>query len=184
METRFPIVKEDTETVKQTAFSYASIPLDLAGQGRDYLFGAWQDEYRKTANRNDNNQSLFTLAQAVISTQLRVATDVFQVLHDYLAPKAEEAKAKRDSIIDGAKKQARDWEAKGQELRDGYAAQARESADSYASEAQDAKDSYASKAQETKDSYASKAQEATNDYASRARETKDGYAAKAQERSG
>ncbi|KAF4301059.1 hypothetical protein SLS57_007911 [Botryosphaeria dothidea] len=87
VEKRFPIVKENTSTIKGKVVEVAYFPLRVAGQGRDYLFSTYNDEYQKTGGNG-----IITTAKAVISTELKITADVLQIIADYLGPKKEEAK--------------------------------------------------------------------------------------------
>lgn len=87
VEKRFPIVKEETSTIKTKVVDVAYFPLRIAGQGRDYLLNTYNDEYQKTGGNG-----LITTAKAVISTELKVTVDVLHLIADYLGPKKEEAK--------------------------------------------------------------------------------------------
>ncbi|GAB7351582.1 hypothetical protein MBLNU459_g2204t1 [Dothideomycetes sp. NU459] len=131
----FPIVKEDTSTLIDTAKSYAFFPLTLAGQGRDYLLGTWEDEYNKTAKANNRGPGLSTSLMAIISTQLKIASDTLHVVGDYLGPKKEQAKAKRDSFVDGALQK-----------KDAYAEEAKKKKDGFTEEAKKKKDQAQAKA--------------------------------------
>jgi len=115
VDTHFPIVREETHTIKDTVLSYAFFPLHLAGQSYEYIFNTWSDEYSKTANRNNRGPGITTLVQAVISTELKVASDAFQVLADFLGPAKEDAKQKKDAFVSQAKQKKDSYAAKAQE---------------------------------------------------------------------
>ena len=115
VETHFPIVKQETHEVKDTALSYAFFPFFLAGQGRDYIFHTWNDEYSKTVNRNNRGPGLPTTIMAIISTELKVAADAFQVIADYFGPQKEAAKQKKDNYAQQAKQKKDSYAAKAQE---------------------------------------------------------------------
>ncbi|CAK1367147.1 hypothetical protein CB0940_10467 [Cercospora beticola] len=95
VETRFPIVKEDTDKVVEAAKSSILAPVV-------YLYGTWQDEYTKTARHNDRGAGLTTLILALVSTNLKIASDVFQVIADTLGPKYEESKKKSADYVNNA----------------------------------------------------------------------------------
>ncbi|KAI5363586.1 putative melanoma-associated antigen [Septoria linicola] len=95
VETHFPIVKEDTNTVVDTAKSYAFWPYN-------YISGTWNDEYTKTARHNDRGPGISTAIMALISVNLKIAADVFQVLADTLGPKYEESKKKSADYVRNA----------------------------------------------------------------------------------
>jgi len=91
IESRFPIVKEDTETVKSKVYSTATlpirIPLDLAREGKDYVFKTYDEEYSKT----DGADGIFKQAKAAISTELKLTVDVLQYLRSVIVQKKEQA---------------------------------------------------------------------------------------------
>ncbi|KAK3652744.1 hypothetical protein LTR56_005039 [Elasticomyces elasticus] len=96
---RFPIVKEDTEKVVETGKSYVFWPYN-------YLYGTYSDEYQKTSSHSNNSNGLFILVKAVISTELKIASDVFQLIADMLGPKYEESKKKGSHYIRASQEQA------------------------------------------------------------------------------
>ncbi|KAF2203100.1 hypothetical protein GQ43DRAFT_439105 [Delitschia confertaspora ATCC 74209] len=79
IESRFPIVKEDTEKLKETVTSYVSLPLTLAGQGKEYVIGTFNDEYSKTSG----NGGVLKLAIAGVSTQLKIGHDGLDFVKGY-----------------------------------------------------------------------------------------------------
>jgi hypothetical protein len=89
VDTRFPIVKEDTSKLKQTVFDYASVPLGFAGWGKEYVVGTWQDEYSKTSG-----QGAVKVVKGLISTELRMGLDAFDVVKGYLSKGKKEANKK------------------------------------------------------------------------------------------
>lgn len=133
VDTRFPIVKEDTATVKDTVLNFAFLPFRVAGEGRDYVLSTWDDEYNKTAARNNRGRSLSTSFLAIISTQLKIASDSVNVVADWFGPRKEEAKQKKDSLLNSLYQKANSYE---------------QEAKKKAEQANDKKDSYAEKAQE------------------------------------
>jgi len=103
VENHFPIVKANTDTILSTAKGYALWPLQLTMQSRDYVINTWSDEYNKTAKRNSRGSGLIVLAMAFVSTELRMVSDALQVVVDYLGPKKDQAKQKKDAAVDKAK---------------------------------------------------------------------------------
>lgn len=96
VEGHFPIVKEDTNTVIDTAKSYAFWPYN-------YLSNAWQDEYQKTAQHNNRGAGLTTLILALVSVQLRVASDALIVASQIVGPRYEKSKTKGADYVNIAK---------------------------------------------------------------------------------
>lgn len=59
VETRFPIVKEETNTIIDTGKSIVWYPFKLAGNGRDYVMGTYQGElHRLNSTRSDDNADM------------------------------------------------------------------------------------------------------------------------------
>lgn len=85
VESHFPIVKEDTNTIIDTTKSYVFWPYN-------YLSNTWSDEYHKTAKHNGRGPGITTSALAIVSTELRIASDFFQKVADILGPKYQESK--------------------------------------------------------------------------------------------
>ncbi|KAL1311565.1 hypothetical protein AAFC00_001683 [Neodothiora populina] len=137
LDSTFPIVKEDTQTLVSTAKSYAFYPLEFAGKGRDYLYSTWNDEYSKTASRNDRGDGLLTLAFAGVSTVLKIQQDALNTVSDYLGPKKDAAKAKKDVYVDGAKKKKNSYSDDAKGLLDSYTKKAQATADDVSAKAQD-----------------------------------------------
>jgi hypothetical protein len=94
VEHRFPIVKEDTSKLKQTVFDYASLPLQVAGKGKEYVFGTWQDEYSKTHGQD----GLVKNIKALISTELKFGLDAYGLVTGYLRKGKKETSKKVDEV--------------------------------------------------------------------------------------
>ncbi|KAF4549029.1 Hypothetical protein D9617_24g017430 [Elsinoe fawcettii] len=103
VDNRFPIVKEDTNTIFSTAKDYAFWPVQLAFEGKDYVLNTWQDEYNKTVKRNNRGPGVWSFSLSVISTEMRIASDALQIAADWLGPKKEEASQKKDEFVNQAK---------------------------------------------------------------------------------
>lgn len=83
LESHLPIVKEDTETLKQYAYS----PVH-------YVQDAWQDEYNKT----QYNNGVLKMGVAAVSFELRMLSDACDVLLAYLNKGKEQTKKKMDEV--------------------------------------------------------------------------------------
>ena len=90
VDTKFPIVKEDTSKIKGTVIDYAFLPLRLAGQGKEYVLGTFNDQYSKT----DGQDGLVKLAKATISTELKFGHDAYNLLMTYWTKGKETAQKK------------------------------------------------------------------------------------------
>lgn len=159
VDNHFPIVKEDTQTLYDSAKSWAFWPFQLADDGKNYVFSTYNDEYKKTASRNNRGEGLTTFFMALVSTELKVASDALAAAANYLGPKKDEAKQHKDQFISQAKQKKDGFVSESKKTADSFANDARKTTDSYANDAKKTTDSYANEAKKTKDQYAQKAQE-------------------------
>ncbi|KAK3706170.1 hypothetical protein LTR37_012871 [Vermiconidia calcicola] len=159
IESRFPIVKEETNTVVDKGKDLAFWPITLAGDGKNYLVGTWQDEYNKTASHKSRGPGFQTLIMALISTELRVASDFFQLIADFLGPKYEESKKKGSDYVKQAQDTAGQYKDAGKDKLQQYQKVGEEKTDQAKKEAQKTKDDAQNKAYQTKDDAQNKAQE-------------------------
>ncbi|EMD66806.1 hypothetical protein GGP41_008194 [Bipolaris sorokiniana] len=83
LESHLPIVKEDTQKLKQYAYS----PVN-------YVHGAWQDEYNKT----HYNNGVLKMGVAAVSFELRMISDACDVVLAYLNKGKEQAKKKAEEV--------------------------------------------------------------------------------------
>jgi len=141
---RFPIVKEDTHTVIDTAKSYAFWPYN-------YVWSTWNDEYRKTANHNNRGAGLSTSLMAIVSTELKIASDFFQALADFLGPKYEESKKKGADYVRNAEDKAEHYKHVGQEKLDEYTHLGQQKADEYKKAGEEKTEEFKGQAKETKE---------------------------------
>jgi hypothetical protein len=65
------------------------VPLGFAGAGKEYVMGTWQDEFNKTSG-----QGLSRQVKAVISAELRMGLDAFDLVKGYLNKGKQEANKK------------------------------------------------------------------------------------------
>lgn len=113
--------------------NYALLPFRVAEEGRNYVLSTWEDEYNRTASRNNRGSSLSTSILAIISTQLRIAADGVNVLADYFGPKKEEAKQRSDSMLNDLYKKVNSYEQEAKKKAD----QAGQKTETYAEKAQE-----------------------------------------------
>lgn len=85
-DSRVPIVKEETASLKEKVTGVAFFPFQLGAQGKDYVFKTFEDEKKKTG------EGIVPLAKALWGTEVKVAADTFQWIADFLSAKKEEAK--------------------------------------------------------------------------------------------
>ncbi|KAF2195718.1 CAP20-like protein [Zopfia rhizophila CBS 207.26] len=90
VDNKFPIVKEDTSKLKETVQSYAFLPWRLAGQGKEYVLGTYNDEYSKT--RGD--AGLVKTAKAALSTELKIGHDGYTLIVEHWNKGKQEASKK------------------------------------------------------------------------------------------
>ncbi|KAF1979905.1 putative pathogenesis associated protein Cap20 [Bimuria novae-zelandiae CBS 107.79] len=95
VDTRFPIVKEDTSKLKETVSQYVGLPFQLAGKGREYLLSTWQDEYSKTKG---NDGSVVKNVKALISTELKIGLDGYSLLVGYWQKGQEKTSKKVNEV--------------------------------------------------------------------------------------
>ena len=93
VDSRFPIVKEETSTLKEKALSFA--PVSLANQSKDYVFQTFDEESKK----NGGEKGLVPFIKTVISTELKLTSDVFSWLTSFLVSKKEEGKKFADGKL-------------------------------------------------------------------------------------
>jgi hypothetical protein len=99
IDTKFPIVKEDTETIKGSIKTTVFYPVKVAQDGKQYVFKTYSDEGSKI----DGN-GIFHLAKTVVSTELKIASDLLHFVAEWLGPKKEAAKKSVEERIDAMKK--------------------------------------------------------------------------------
>jgi hypothetical protein len=137
VDTRFPIVREDSNTIKDVVINYALLPFRVAEEGRTYVMNTWEDQYNKTASRNNRGNGLATSVLAMVSTNLKIVADSINFLSDYFGPKTEEAKQKSESLLTSLYNKA-----------NSYGEEAKKKASEKANQAQNKAETYAEKAQE------------------------------------
>ncbi|KAF2640087.1 hypothetical protein P280DRAFT_469797 [Massarina eburnea CBS 473.64] len=94
VDTRFPIVKEDTNKLKETVLNYVGVPLQLAGQGKEYVLGTWNDEYQKTGGQDGVVKNV----KALVSTELKIGIDGYHLALQYLQRGQQDASKKVDEV--------------------------------------------------------------------------------------
>jgi len=93
IETTFPIVKEDTATLKDKATGLATYPLVLGSQGKDYVFNTY-GEQRKAAGGAQQGivHKAIAEAKALMFTEYKIGSDAFYMLTGYFMKAKEEGK--------------------------------------------------------------------------------------------
>ena len=119
---------------------------------------SFPDEYDKTAKHKERGPGLSTLLMAVVSTELKIASDFFQVVADYLGPKYEESKQKGADYVQEAKDTAEAYKAKGQEKVQEYSKLGQEKASEYQKVGEEKKEQTKEEVKKAKEEAQKKAQ--------------------------
>ncbi|KAF2670796.1 hypothetical protein BT63DRAFT_411890 [Microthyrium microscopicum] len=82
LESKFPIVKDDTATLKEKASDVAGYPFKLYGEGKGKMFSMYNEEYSKYEKQGYGKT--IGRARAAIDTELRVIYSVMQYGTDWL----------------------------------------------------------------------------------------------------
>jgi len=88
IDSKVPIIKEETATLKEKAQGIAFLPFRLGAQGKEYVFKTYEDERKKTGE----DKGIVPATKALISTEIKVAADALQWLANFLSQKKEEGK--------------------------------------------------------------------------------------------
>jgi len=161
VEEHFPIVKEKTNTIIDTTKSYVFWPVT-------YLTDTYNSEYKKTADYRNRGPGLRTGVLAIVSTELKIASDFFQGVADFLGPKYQGAQEKGAEYLKQAEDSAESYAKRGQEKFDELLKTGEKKLDQGKHEATKAKDDVKDKAEQgkneakkAKDDVKEKANEAT-----------------------
>ncbi|CZT14669.1 uncharacterized protein RCC_00643 [Ramularia collo-cygni] len=155
-ENKFPIVKEETGTIVDTAKGYVLWPYSYVSQ-------TWQDEYKKTASHNERGPGLTTSGLALISTELRIATDVFHTIVNFLGPKAQEGKKNASDYAHSIGEKAQDLKQNGEKKANDYAKVGQEKVNDYAKAGQEKMNEAKQYGEEKKEQGEQKAQKAKDE---------------------
>lgn len=98
VETHFPIVKEDTSTIKGTVLGVAFYPVKVVNDGKEYVFKTYEDENNKTEGKG-----LPKIFKSVVSTELKIAADVLHAVAEWLGPRKEKAQKIAQEKMDAVK---------------------------------------------------------------------------------
>ena len=108
------------------------------------------DEYQKTANHKSRGPGVSTLIMALISTELKIASDFFQVVADFLGPKYEDTKKKGADYVDDVQKKGADYVNEAQKKLGEYQNAGQEKAEDAKKEASKTKEDAKKEASKTK----------------------------------
>jgi len=84
---KIPIVKSETAEIKSTVFDYAHWPLVKVGEGKDYIFGTYGDEYKKCGG-----DGYVASGKAVITSSLIITSDLLGWVSSFVTRKKGEVK--------------------------------------------------------------------------------------------
>lgn len=87
VDTRFPILKEDTQKIKGTLIDYAYFPFRVVGDGKNYVLDTYGQEYKKCGG-----DGYVSSGKALITTSMVVTSDTLAWLSSFLSAKKEEGK--------------------------------------------------------------------------------------------
>ena len=89
---RFPALQEtDYEKLKTRAQGVASYPFQLADSTKNYVFSTFDDESKKVGG-----EGYVHLGKSIVSTELRLASEIMHAVGDFLKPRKEAMEAKYD----------------------------------------------------------------------------------------
>lgn len=87
VDSRFPIVKEDTVKIKKAVIDVAFFPFRLAGTSKDYILSTYSGEYQKCGGNG-----YISGGKAIITTGLVVTSDSLAFLSSMLSHQKEKTK--------------------------------------------------------------------------------------------
>ena len=97
----FPIVKQNTNTIKSTLGDLIFYPFALAGNGKEYLLNTYSSEYKKCGG-----DGYVAGGKAIITTSLITTSDTLQWVSEFFNKKKEEAKGTAKSTTAAIKEKA------------------------------------------------------------------------------
>ncbi|KAJ6044558.1 hypothetical protein N7499_007058 [Penicillium canescens] len=87
IDTRFPIIKEDTQKLRGSIYNGASMPVRLAGEVKHHVFDIYGSEYKKCGG-----DGVFASGKAVVTTSLVLSQESLAWISTFLQTKKEEVK--------------------------------------------------------------------------------------------
>lgn len=78
------------------------------------------EEYKKTASHNNRGPGLTTSGLALLSTELRIASDVFQTIADFLGPKVQEGRKGAAEYAHAIGEKAQEFKQNGEQKANDY----------------------------------------------------------------
>jgi len=87
VDSTFPIVKEDTSSLKDKVITLPFVPYNTAVSTKDYVFKTYSDEASKVGG-----SGVIPFAKSIISTEMKIGTDAFNYIKSFVITKSEEGK--------------------------------------------------------------------------------------------
>ncbi|CAI7574424.1 unnamed protein product [Penicillium manginii] len=87
IDTRFPIVREDTQKIRGTIYNTAGYPVRVAGDVKHHLFDTYGSEYKKCGG-----DGIFASGKAVITTSLVISQESLAWVNTWLQTAKDEVK--------------------------------------------------------------------------------------------
>lgn len=116
------------------------------------------DEYTKTAKHNDRGQGITTTIMAIVSTELRIASDFFHAVADVLGPKYEESKKKGSEYVKELESKAEQYKQMGADKVNDYTKTGQAKADELKKQGEETKEEAKKQAQGAKEEAQKKTQ--------------------------
>lgn len=89
VDSHFPAVtKTNIDNLRENIVATIHYPFKVAGEGKDYVFSTYNDEYKKTGG-----EGLFNAGKAVLTTELRIVADALHRAGDFFGPQRDELEA-------------------------------------------------------------------------------------------
>jgi hypothetical protein len=87
LDSRFPIVRAETQTISEKVQGVAGYPFAVVGKGREFVSKTWSEEYERS-----QGTGVVKRARAVIGTELKVGAAVIEYLRTVVGRVREEGK--------------------------------------------------------------------------------------------
>ncbi|KIW05666.1 uncharacterized protein PV09_03530 [Verruconis gallopava] len=92
VDSRFPIVKEETSSLKERIKNLPYVPYSTLVSTKDYLFKTFDEQSKK-----NEGKGVVPLAKTIIGTELKIAADTLSYVSTFLTQKKEEGKKFADA---------------------------------------------------------------------------------------
>merc|ERR1711881_834965 len=96
VDSRFPIVKEETSSLKEKVKGLPFVPYDAFVSAHSYLLKTYEEQDK----RNQGQKGVVPFAKTVIGTELKIAADTLGYLTGFIVAKKEEGKKFASAKID------------------------------------------------------------------------------------